>query len=257
LVNRYPAYWPETIRALIVHSATWTETMKQQAGGVQTRIGRNSLLRRFGYGLPDLNRAVASADNDVSLVIEDTLQPFRLEAGAGKSNEMVLHSLPWPRAQLQEAGASLVRIRITLSYFVEPNPGKSWSRKHAYQSHALRFALKRSTETLDAFRSRVNAAIENEEVGGAGGADNWFLGPLRNVGSLHSDIWETTAAELADMDAVGIYPIGGWWKNNPKLRKTNSKARYAAIVSLTAPQELHIYNSIEALVRQVVVVETG
>lgn len=256
LMERYPDYWPETIRALIVHSAAWTDAMRTQAGGAQTKQSRNLLLRRFGFGLPDLSRAIASADSDVSLVMEDTLQPFRQDAGTGKSNEMVLHTLPWPRAQLQEAGASLVRIKITLSYFIEPNPGKSWSRKHTYQSHALRFALKRSTETLEAFRARVNAAIEAEESGGSGGGDSWFLGALRNGGSIHSDTWETTAAEMADMDAFGIYPIGGWWKNNPKLGKVNSKTRYAVIVSLAAPAQLQIYAPIETLVKQVIQVES-
>lgn len=125
LMERYPNYWPETIRALIIHSSDWTEAMKDQAGGAQTKQSKNVLLRRFGYGLPDFNRASASAENDVNLVIEDSLQPFRLEAGSGKNNQMVLHTLPWPRAELQAAGATIVRIKITLSYFIEPNPGKA------------------------------------------------------------------------------------------------------------------------------------
>jgi hypothetical protein len=252
LMGRYPDYWPETIRALIVHSADWTEAMRAQAGGAQTKESRNLLLRRFGFGLPAFSRAITSADNDVNLVIEDSLQPFRLDAGSGKNNEMVLHALPWPRAELQEAGEAIVRIKITLSYFIEPNPGKAWSRKHAYQSHALRFAFKRSTETLEAFRSRINAAIEAEESGGSGAGDNWFLGKLRNGGSIHSDTWEATAADVADMDAFGIYPIGGWWKNNPRLGKVNSIARYTAIVSILAPTNLNIYTPIDTLVRQLV-----
>lgn len=255
LMARYPNYWPETIRALIIHSADWTEAMKNQAGGVQTKQSRNVLLRRFGYGLPDFDRAAASADNDVSLVIEDVLQPFRLDAGSGKNNQMALHRLPWPRAELQAAGGTIVRIKITLSYFIEPNPGKAWSRKHAYQSHALRFAFKRATETFEAFRARVNAAIEAEESGSSNVGDGWLLGSLRNSGSLHSDTWEVTAAELAEMDAFGIYPIGGWWKNNPKLGKVTSVARYAAIVSIKAPANLSIYTPIDTLLKQHIEIE--
>jgi hypothetical protein len=255
LMERYPNYWPETIRALMVHSADWTEAMKNQAGGVQTKQSKNVLLRRFGYGLPDFDRAAASADNDVSLVIEDVLQPFRLDAGSGKNNQMALHRLPWPRTELQAAGAIIVRIKITLSYFIEPNPGKAWSRKHAYQSHALRFAFKRATETFEAFRARINAAIEAEESGSSNAGDGWFLGSLRNGGSLHSDTWEVTAAELAEMDAFGIYPIGGWWKNNPKLGKINSMARYAAIVSIKAPVNLSIYTPIDTLINQDIQIE--
>ena len=29
IMGQYPNYWPETIRALIVHSAEWTENMKK------------------------------------------------------------------------------------------------------------------------------------------------------------------------------------------------------------------------------------
>ncbi|MCY1246014.1 Subtilase family protein [compost metagenome] len=33
LSAQHPDYWPETIRALIVHSAEWTEPMLQQLNG--------------------------------------------------------------------------------------------------------------------------------------------------------------------------------------------------------------------------------
>jgi Subtilase family len=257
IAARYPDFWPETLRALIIHSADWTQSMRDQVGGGNSRASRNLLLRRYGFGVPDLHRALASADNDANLVIEDTLQPFRLEGGAGKSNEMVVHNLPWPRAELQQAGANLVRIKITLSYFVEPNPGKAWSRKHAYQSYALRFAFKRSTETLNAFRARINAAIESEETGSTIANDEWYLGPLRNSGSIHSDVWEATGAAAADMDAFAVYPVGGWWKNNASLGMTNSEARYSAIVSITAPTNVNVYTAIDTIVKQQVAIETG
>ena len=68
-----PKLWPETVRGLIVHSAEWTPAMERHLG----EINRNNLVRRYGFGVPSLNRALRSLDNDVTLVIERTMQPFQ------------------------------------------------------------------------------------------------------------------------------------------------------------------------------------
>ena len=54
IAYKYPNIWPETIRGLIVHSATWTEQMR-------TQFPNNlDLLRACGYGVPDIERALHS-----------------------------------------------------------------------------------------------------------------------------------------------------------------------------------------------------
>ncbi len=71
----YPDLWPETIRALVVHSAEWTEAMRghlAQAGG---KTARAQLVRRYGFGVPDLTRALRSASNAVTLVAQDSIRP--------------------------------------------------------------------------------------------------------------------------------------------------------------------------------------
>ena len=108
----------------------------------------------------------------------------------------------------------LVQMQVTLSYFIEPNPGeRGWTRRHTYASHGLRFAVKRSEETLSAFQQRINAAARGggANPAAAGPDDGWFLGPrLRDRGSLIADIWEGTAGDLASRHAIAVYPIGGW-----------------------------------------------
>jgi hypothetical protein len=94
-----------------------------------------------------------------------------------KTRDMRLHSLPWPRAELESLGTTEVELRITLSYFIEPNPAdRGWSRRHRYASHGLRFAVKRSLETLPLFQVRINGAIETEEQGLPAdvGGDDWL-----------------------------------------------------------------------------------
>lgn len=248
-----PQLWPETVRALIVHSAEWTNPMWAQihaCGGRKRQI--HALLRRYGYGVPDLGRALRSARNDLTLLIEDELQPFQREdGGTPKTRDMKLHSLPWPRSELAALGAAQVELRATLSYFVEPNPGeRGWTRRHRYASHGLRFRIKSATESLNEFRARINQAARDEEEGaaaGVGGGEDWLLGTSRDVGSVHSDLWRGTAADLAARDAVGVYPVGGWWKEKPYLERVDTRARYSLLVTIRAPDtEVDIYTPVEA-----------
>jgi hypothetical protein len=165
---------------------------------------------------------------------------------------MILHDLPWPGDALEALGQTSVQMKTTLSYFIEPNPGeRGWTRRHRYSSHGLRFAVKRSEENLRAFRRRINRAAreEDELVSAAGDDSGWFFGPrLRNRGSLHSDVWEGTAADLAARHAIAVYPTGGWWREKPALQRADRQVRYALIVSLSAPVQVDLYTAIETAI---------
>ncbi|MDA9545633.1 hypothetical protein ACM43_14605 [Bradyrhizobium sp. CCBAU 45321] len=150
---------------------------------------------------------------------------------------MKLHRLPWPKEQLAALGDAQVELRATLSYFIDPNPGeRGWTRRHRYASHGLRFRAKSATETVDEFRARINQAARDEEEGAPpGGGEDWLLGTFRDNGSVHSDFWSGSAADLAERDAIGVFPVGGWWKEKPYLERFDSTARYALIVTIRAP----------------------
>jgi hypothetical protein len=239
LRHEYRNFWPETVRALLIHSARWTPAMEahlQEAAGKKERA---KLLRRYGFGVPDETRASRSADDALTLVSQATIHPF----ANGKMGEMHVHELPWPQAVLGGLGETPVRLRVTLSYFIEPNPGRrGWKRRHRYASHGLRFQVKHPTESLEDFRKRLNqeALDEDGEEKPTVGSDSssWFLGEqARNRGSIHSDIWVGTAADLADRGAIGIYPVSGWWKDQPKRDRSAWGARYALIVSIETDAE--------------------
>jgi hypothetical protein len=241
--------WPETVRGLVVHSAEWTPAMRARFDTAPSQAQKLALLRRYGWGVPDLTRALLSAANDATLMVEDVLLPFRKDGSIVKTRDMNLHRLPWPRAELAPLGGLDVELRITLSYFIEPNPGeRGWTRRHRYASHNLRFAVKRSLESIDEFRQRINKAAQDEEAGqppAAAGGDDWILGPIRDRGSIHSDIWRGSAAALADRDAIGVFPVSGWWKEKPALQRWERAARYALLVSIRAPgADVDIYNGI-------------
>ncbi len=253
----YPDYWPETIRGLIVHSANWPEELFRQfvrSAGSKKEIER--LMRRVGYGVPNIGRALYSAANSLTLISEAEIQPFVKEKGKKRTNEMHLYRLPWPVQILQELGGAEVKMRITLSYFIEPGPGEiGWEDRYRYPSHGLRFQINSPTETEDDFVARINRAVRDdvhEKPGTKSPSKHWVIGQrCRDKGSIHSDIWEGTAAQLALSNLVAVYPSIGWWKERSYLKKINNKARYSLIVSIeTQEQDIDIYTPIAVQLKQ-------
>lgn len=246
--------WPETVRALIVHSAEWTEQMLSHLPQDPRQIHKRLLVRRYGYGVPSLSRALWSMENDVTLVVESQLRPFVREGSNVRTRDMNLHDFPWPTENLEDLAEQLVEMRVTLSYFIEPNPGeRGWTQRHRYSSHGLRFAVKRAEESLDVFRRRINRAAREEDEGGVGVGveEGWYLGPrLRDKGSIHSDVWRGTAAELANRHAIAVYPTGGWWREKPGLERTEQAARYVLVVSLRAPVGVTLHSEINVHISQ-------
>lgn len=252
ILASHPKLWPETVRALMVHSAEWTQTMKNHIPG----IDKKTLMRRYGFGVPDLARALHSLDHDVTMVIENTIQPFAGTGSAVGTNDMVLHELPWPKAILEDLGGASVELRVTLSYFIEPAPGeRGETKRHSYASHGLRFDVKRSGETDDAFVSRINAKA-GTRPNYSPNDQGWVLGPrLRHRGSLHADIWHGSAADLAARGAIAVYPVDGWWRKNPAQNRSNSTARYSLIISLRAAEGVELYNAIQTSIKPQVIIE--
>lgn len=232
----YPSYWPETLRALVVHSAEWSAQMQTHLRGASGKRALAKLVQRYGFGVPSAERALRSANNALTLVAQSSIRPF----AEGKMRELHFFELPWPRDVLAELGATPVRLRIALSYFIEPNPGRrGWKTRHRYASHGLRFDVKRPTESLEEFRKRLNKrALEEDEAKPATGGDSseWYLGErARNRGSLQTDILSCNAADLAERGVIAIYPVSGWWKDQPKRDRSEMGARYALVVSIETP----------------------
>ena len=248
LMARYPTYWPETIRGLVIHAAEWTSLMRRSYGPSDSRRDIENLVRHCGFGEPSLERAMWSAENRLTLIAQDEFQPFGQGATSVTMNEMHLHALPWPREQLRELGSTRVELHVTLSYFIEPNPGeRGWKYRHRYQSHALRFDVRTATESLQEFRSRVNSAARDAGTDRTpSDSEEWVLGPIiRHRGSVHTDIWRGTAAALADRDYLAVFPVAGWWKEYRGQQRFNDRARYSLIVSIRTPSiDVDIYTPV-------------
>jgi Subtilase family len=232
----HPEYWPEMVRALMVHSGEYTEPMKASFDAHPSLRDRYTLVRRFGYGVPDFERATASAKDHLALVSQSEIQPFRMRGGC-KFNECHYYRLPLPRAILESLNNELVDLKITLSYFVEPNPGLAANvDPQRYQSFGLRFDLQRKNESVDRFKQRVNLA-ERESPRARltlqPDDSRWLLGPDSiSAGSLHCDTWSGPAIDLLGRDVLCIKPIGGWWRDRARSEIVDRNTRYALVVTL-------------------------
>ncbi len=252
-LQRYPHFWPETVRGLIPHTARWTPPMRQQIDAEKTLTAKSRVRRRYGWGIPDPAALLNSVDNAVTLVVQDEFIPF---TGPDHSaREFRLHRFPWPAAELRALGAARVDLRVTLSYFIEPNASRrGWRGRYAYSSHGLRFKLKRPLEDEAAFVDRINRESRSEEEGRGStpgsASDRWLFGPQgRDVGSLHQDDWEGgTGPELADMGMLAITPIGGWWKNSKRRDRRDHSIRYSLMLTLSTAQPVDLYAAISTLV---------
>ncbi|WP_248769477.1 S8 family peptidase [Pseudomonas sp. MWU12-2345] len=258
IMAKFPNFWPETIRGLMIHSAQWTPAMLGRLKG-KTKKERIALARHFGYGVPQLQRALASAQNDLALISEAHIQPFKKALNEyGKEvkgpcfNEVQYYDLPWPKSELERLENQEVQLKITLSYFVEPSPGEMAQVIPArYQSYGLRFALKRKSDTDITFRHRLNKLErQGEKPPPAEADDNWTFGSQSvAAGSVHSDVWVGPAIDLAARDKIAIYPVSGWWRYREHLKRFRSTARYSLIVSISsAGEDVQLYTEIASII---------
>lgn len=259
LMQKYPDLWAESVRALMVHSAEWTEAMcRQFPANSKTELRKR--LRSVGYGVPNESRLMNSLDNALTMITQAELQPF-IKRGSAQPvmHEMHLINLPWPSEILTDLAETTARIKITLSYFIEPGPGEiGWKNKYRYQSCGLRFELNDVNEDLETFKQRINKRMRDDENPQNIHADSsrWKIGSNnRDVGSIHSDFIEDSAINLAGCKYIAVYPVGGWWKLRTNLKMYNKRVRYSLVVSLETPeQNVDIYSPVAIEIANMVLV---
>ena len=228
-----------SIRGLMIHSARWTDEMKR----INKIEERMSLC---GYGVPDEDIAIYSNEKYATYIFENQLIPYIKGETSNVYGQMHFYDLPWPKELLEEMGSEEVRIRITLSYYVKPSPGYAGrTSKYRYASATLHFDLKTATETQEEFLCRRN---NNEGKKTTDNENNrWTIKKQRRErGTVQSDSIKCTAADLAEMDKIVVFPGPGWWRDR-KLANVDNIVSYSLIVSIET-KETDIYNAVETAI---------
>ncbi|HTI71881.1 MAG TPA: S8 family peptidase [Candidatus Limnocylindria bacterium] len=265
IIAEYPGLWLETVRGLIVHSARWNEAMlcglDPHHSGVTENVKR--LLRRYGFGEPNVARARACSQNQVTLFRQDQFTPYGGSAGAATINDCHIHHLRLPNSLLQRLGATTCTLRVTLSYFLAPNPSASNripGSRYRYGGSPLRFRVRHKDDSVDNFLSLVsresNDSDDNDIEAESNNDPAWALGPkLRGKsGSLIQDVWRGAAVDLVTMDRIAVFPVKGWWASRSFPagslwhRCHRRQIRYSLIVSIETIADVPLYTEISNLI---------
>ena len=246
LVRHNPEFRPETIRGLIVHAASWSERMCDSFPNVDER------LAICGFGVPDLSFASGCAASRATIIVEDEMPNFRRESSSGGSGNSgdggndreffrvaKIFNMPFPEYLLLESPDAEIEIRVTLSYFAEPNTARRVLRRGL----DLRWDMQGPLESVVEFTQRINRlARADGEKGPGTDSFGWGLGMRRRSrGTVQSDRWRGTAADAAGAKKLAVYPRLGWW--DQKQDKKFSSMPFSLIVSVESAG-LDLYNSV-------------
>jgi hypothetical protein len=102
-----------------------------------------------------------------------------------------------------------------------------------------------SNEGVENFKARISRDMREENYSKEGG-EHWLLGnKIRDKGSIHKDIWQGTAANLATRNKIAVHPVGGWWKSREKIGRYGNSIRYSLVVTIESPdEEIDIYTPV-------------
>lgn len=93
-------------------------------------------------------------------------------------------------------------------------------------------------EELPQFGARINRAVQLDEedlILTTAEDEGWTLSRIRDVRSVHSDIWIGSAAELPSRKALAVFPIAGWWKEKAQFQRYGRDVRYSLCITLRGP----------------------
>lgn len=239
-----PKLRPETVRGLIVHSASWSKAMLDDFPGMSDR------LLACGYGVPNERLAAECAQGVATIVVEDSMPNAVIEEEPKKKppkrattkttepkvrRKVKLYKLPIPESLLTDADPD-VELRVTLSYFTEPN---KFGRR-TYHGLDLKWDMQGPQESDDAFIQRINVLKRAMDAKGKRvkpaktKSFDWDIGiQARSRGTVQSDRWRGKMSALVGDKLIAIVPVLGWWEQRKALRTQEMK--FSLVVSVFGP----------------------
>ncbi len=254
-----PDLRPASVRALAVHVSSWTDAMETQFKNIDERIAI------CGLGVPNAEMAMQCALDRATVIFEDAMpnavatqqkkaSPPKTKRGAPTEKKLKRHvkffKLPVPEELLLNNPKQEVELRVTLSYFPEPNT----FRRQVSHGLDLKWDMQGPSETWATFKERINKLARGETSKATGKSFKWELGiTRRSRGTVQSDRWSGAASLLAGDKHIAVVPVLGWWERRPALRELVMP--FTLVVTVRAPG-LDIYQPIRVAVEGVVEVSS-
>ncbi len=242
LANELPNEPCLLYRALIANSARWP----QWAEEADEKL---SVLRRIGYGIPDLERATKNTEFRVTLITSGVQQiPAR---------EAHIYHIPVPDELRRPEENFLIRIDVTLSFSALPR--RTRRRIAGYLAAKLDWDVSKRGESFRSFRNRIfkdgDDGVRDGDV-----IFDWMIrdhvdhgqieGMSRQNSALQKDWCYIRSHELPPDFCIAVVGHPGW---DPS---PETKAKYALAVSFEAVNEdVRVYQPIRVAVEAQVPVE--
>lgn len=152
-----------------------------------------------GYGVPNEQKAVMSDESHVTFIAEQEIHPFDGNSKKCRFDNMHILELPWPKDLLENMGEVEVKMKVTLSFYIQPAPGaKTRLNKYAYPSSLLRFDVKTAEESYEQFEKRISHVFQDGVDKSLNDTGRWQIGiQRRNRGSVISDSFVDSAVKIA------------------------------------------------------------
>ncbi|MFO0804418.1 MAG: S8 family peptidase [Gemmataceae bacterium] len=224
-------------RALIVQSARWPAWARDLPEAEQLNV-----LRRIGYGVPDLARATTNDDYRVTVVSkgDQAITP----------NECHVFQVPIPPSMRRQGDEYEIRIDVTLSYVAQPKRTRRSTKR--YLSTWLEWKASKLGQSVEDFRSKALKDQDKPDGVAEGTTLPWTLGAQsnhgisgakRNAGTVQKDWAVVKSYKLPDHFCVAVIAHKGW-NNDP-----DATARYSLAVTFeVVNQEIKIYDDLMAAV---------
>jgi hypothetical protein len=212
--------------------------------------GINDRLLACGYGVPNEHVARECAQDRATVVIEDVMPNKLIEEETKKTppkrsstkstepklrRKLKLYRLPIPLDLLGETDPD-VELRVTLSYFAEPNRfGRT-----VFRGLDLKWDMQGPQESEHEFLQRINVLKRPKGANGkplkiaTKKSFSWNIGmQLRSRGTVQSDRWRGKMSALAGDKLIAIIPVLGWWDQRRDLMTL--EMRFSLLVSVFGP----------------------
>lgn len=223
-------------RALIVQSAQWPAWAQSL-----TRTEKGDVLKRIGYGIPDIDRACANTPYRTTFISSG--------APAIGAKSCHVYQVPIP-AELRRPGDEHdLRIDVTLSYVAAPRRTRRSAR--GYLATWLDWVSNGKDEPLETFMDR--AMDTDNDAPPASGSLGWAIesrtnwgavaDARRNIGTVQKDWLIAKANALPENLCIAVRGHEGW-NHDPE-----SVARYTLAVTFEiVGQEIPIYEPLRAAI---------
>ncbi|MBL8684694.1 MAG: S8 family peptidase [Myxococcales bacterium] len=238
--NSDPSLWPESVRALIVHSASWTDAMWEQFPRLSDR------LRACGYGRPDAAYAQSCARDRATVVVQDSM-PNRVRSAVPKSTKRKQGSKPTSTRQIKLFRLPTpditdafddpdVELRVTLSYFSQRNT----YLRSVERGLNLSWDIQRPNETEAQFVRAVNRLHRDQAGDGQRRVEKrpdpfkWQIGvQQRRRGTVQSDRCACRWSDLAGGKLIAVMPTLGFWDR--RKGDEDRSMRFSLVVTVQRP----------------------